>query len=594
MTAGGFEVSQVGAVLLVLEAAVVAALAAALSVVLARRLPRIPLVEAGLLLLVLATAYLLWSERLRWPVASVAVAVVQSAWVLVVTAYPDAREPSRRWWCAAAVAVAAVWLGLVPGLSTVAALGFVGGVLLGLASHVPRFRSASTVRHRQALKWFLSGLFPAVTVLVGPPLVVATTNVPGTVLNEPWYPALCTGAIWWLLATAVAGVVVGERWQVERLLRAAFVAPGVALLCVWAAAVVAPDGLALPGLAAAVGVAFVAARIFGAVATRVVWLGNEDRALRDLGNRLGRAGNPTAVPRELEAALREGLGLDAVVELGATPPARPLPAASRGAQAWPVMYQGRRVATVLVSPRPGELALTARDRTGLAQLLAGAAGALDAAGAHERLRAAHEKLVATREEERRRLRRELHDDLAPTLAGLSLTAAAAADLVGNDPPRAAAVQRELVDGLSRAGQQVREIAYDLRPPVLDDRGLLAALQERVADGAEGPPVRLVGDCSELPAAVGSAALRIVQEAVTNVRRHSGARSCEVVVEQHPDALHVRVIDDGHGFTPDTPLGVGLVAMRERVQEVGGSLEVTSGANGTCVQARLPYAGRPAR
>jgi signal transduction histidine kinase len=67
-----------------------------------------------------------------------------------------------------------------------------------------------------------------------------------------------------------------------------------------------------------------------------------------------------------------------------------------------------------------------------------------------------------------------------------------------------------------------------------------------------------------------------------------------VVEQHPDALHVRVIDDGHGFTPDTPLGVGLVAMRERVQEVGGSLEVTSGANGTCVQARLPYPGRPAR
>jgi signal transduction histidine kinase len=340
-------------------------------------------------------------------------------------------------------------------------------------------------------------------------------------------------------------------------------------------------------------VALVATRLLDRVAGRVVWLGNPDGAVRDLAERLGRAGDPTAVPGELETALREGLGLRAVVELGPRAQLSPPPDAASGNQGWPVVYQGRRVGTVVVSPRPGERALTARDRAGLDRLIRSAAGALDAAEAHERLRAAHEQLVATREEERRRLRRELHDDLAPTLAGLSLTAAAAVDLLSTNPARAAVAQREVTDGLSRAAQQVRDIAYDLRPPVLDDRGLLAALQERVVNGTAGPEVRVVGDCStELPAALGAAALRIVQEAVTNVRRHARARTCEVVVEQRPDALHVRVTDDGCGFPPTTPRGVGLVAMRERAEEVGGSLDVSSGADGTQVHARLPVHGRP--
>jgi signal transduction histidine kinase len=227
-------------------------------------------------------------------------------------------------------------------------------------------------------------------------------------------------------------------------------------------------------------------------------------------------------------------------------------------------------------------------------LAASAAPALDAAATHQRLRAAHERLVATREEERRRLRRELHDDLAPTLAGLSLTAAAAAELLERDPARSVDVHRSLAEGIGAAVHQVRDIAYDLRPPILDDRGLLAAVHERVVTADPGgPQVEVCGSCpDELPAAVGSAALRIVQEAVTNTRRHAAASRCQVHVDSRPDALVVEIRDDGRGVQAGAARGVGLLAMSERAEELGGTMEVLTGPSGTTVRAVLPWIPSP--
>ena len=167
------------------------------------------------------------------------------------------------------------------------------------------------------------------------------------------------------------------------------------------------------------------------------------------------------------------------------------------------------------------------------------------------LQASRERLIEAREEERRRLRRELHDGLGPALTGIAFTADAAANLVA-DPDRAA----ELLDTLRRdtraALADVRRVVEDLRPPALDELGLVGALQQRAeqlswrADGA-AVQVRLdvPPDVPALPAAVEVAAYRIATEALTNVARHSRASSA-VVRLRYGDRLEVSVSDDGPG------------------------------------------------
>ena len=200
-----------------------------------------------------------------------------------------------------------------------------------------------------------------------------------------------------------------------------------------------------------------------------------------------------------------------------------------------------------------------------------------------RLEVAHAALIAERAEERRRLRRELHDGLGPLLAALRLEVDA--DTL-DDPPRV----RRLVD---EAVAEVRRISRGLRPPDLDEAGLPGALRRlatRVAESGgvevaiEVPAVRL-----ELPAGVEVAAYRIAGEAVTNAVRHAHARRITVTLRAE-DALQLEVSDDGIGLRPGEP-GVGLRSMRERAAEVGGKLAVSSTAGaGTTVSAMLPLVG----
>jgi signal transduction histidine kinase len=196
--------------------------------------------------------------------------------------------------------------------------------------------------------------------------------------------------------------------------------------------------------------------------------------------------------------------------------------------------------------------------------------------------------VHAREEERRHLRRDLHDDLAPTFAGLGLAAAAVREYSLAADERAAEAAGELIAGIAAATRQIREIAYDLRPPVLDERGLVAAVRDRVAGDAL-PPVTVVAPERRLvlPAAVESAALRIVQEAVVNVRRHAAASRCTVSIERREHALAVEIADDGRGMPPVPRDGIGLRSMRERAAELGGGLEIERLAPGTRVFVLLP-------
>jgi len=148
----------------------------------------------------------------------------------------------------------------------------------------------------------------------------------------------------------------------------------------------------------------------------------------------------------------------------------------------------------------------------------------------------------------------------------------------------------LAGQLQAASRQVRDIAYNLRPPVLDDRGLVAAIEDTIATTGGPPQVRVVAPSGrlELPAAVEACALRIIQEAVINVRRHAAASSCEVSIVHERDALRIEIVDDGIGFTEPRLAGIGIRSMTERASEIGGGVSFHSEAGqGTRVSVRLP-------
>jgi signal transduction histidine kinase len=208
------------------------------------------------------------------------------------------------------------------------------------------------------------------------------------------------------------------------------------------------------------------------------------------------------------------------------------------------------------------------------------------------LQRSRERLVAAREEERRRLRRDLHDGLGPALAAHTLKVGTARALL---PPGALVADRllaELEDDIEAAVADIRRLVYNLRPPALDELGLIGAIRESAAqyDAPRASPVVQV-DAPErlppLPAAVEVAAYRIVQEAVANVARHAHARTCRVEISLGR-ALRLVITDDGIGLAPDRHAGVGLVSMRERAEELGGTCIVERApGRGTRVVADLP-------
>jgi signal transduction histidine kinase len=217
------------------------------------------------------------------------------------------------------------------------------------------------------------------------------------------------------------------------------------------------------------------------------------------------------------------------------------------------------------------------------------------------LQRSRERLVTAREEERRRLRRDLHDGLGPTLAALHLQAGTLRRLIHTDPAGAEQLVEEFRTELRAMIDDIRRLVYELRPPALDELGLVGAIQSRVEQINVGPPadsqanplrvrVDAPGHLPTLPAATEVAAYRIVQEALTNVVRHARAGFCLVRLELDGD-LCLEIVDDGIGFQPGGRAGVGIVSMRERAEELGGSCTIQPrSGGGTQVCACLPLPG----
>ncbi len=218
-------------------------------------------------------------------------------------------------------------------------------------------------------------------------------------------------------------------------------------------------------------------------------------------------------------------------------------------------------------------------------------------GAYERLRALTRRLEDAKEEERRRIARELHDEMGQALSAIKINLKALGRLAGADgASERVADALALVDAIIG---NVRELSLDLRPPLLDELGLVAALRgyaegQSVRSGVE-IAVEANADGGDIPAEIAITAFRIVQESIHNVLRHAGARRATVSVRRDPARLTLAVRDDGAGFDLDEALEraasgrhLGLLGMRERVEALGGSFEIeTAPGQGTAVHARIP-------
>jgi signal transduction histidine kinase len=276
------------------------------------------------------------------------------------------------------------------------------------------------------------------------------------------------------------------------------------------------------------------------------------------------------------------------------------PSLSRGAMRQPdrviPLYAGKvHVGQLSLAVRPGLEPLGRADERlldALAHVLASSAYNL---GLQHALRKALAQAVTAREEERRRIRREIHDGIGPLLAAALLRTETAMELPPGCPSQAESLQK-LHDLQKTALIDVRSLVEGLRPPALDNGGLLGALQQHAevsaVMGAHGPPTitfEVAGDLSVLPAAVEVVAYRIGQEAISNATKHAGAQRIIVRMTHTDNSLTLEIEDDGVGVPANNnSTGVGRISMTERATELGGwCTNEHSPTGGTRVKAWLP-------
>jgi signal transduction histidine kinase len=318
------------------------------------------------------------------------------------------------------------------------------------------------------------------------------------------------------------------------------------------------------------------------------------QVVAEVGRSLGDSADPDELLTGLVEGLAESLRLGGCrIDAGTGQERRTV--ASTGsmderAVAVPLIHQQRRLGELVVCPRPNER-LDGRSLASLEALAPVVAATVALAAATEEVRASRARLAEARDEERRVLRRELHDGLGPALAGIGLGLQAGRNLLERDPAAAAELFDRLTGEIDARVEDVRGLARGLLPPALEELGLAPALLElSERHQAAGLSVTVdVADLSAVPPDVAAAVYGIVAEAVRNVQRHAGASSCAVVAEPG-EGLVLRIVDDGVGIPPDAPAGVGMTSMRERAEGVGGTVRILPATGGgTEVRVHVPPA-----
>jgi len=330
-----------------------------------------------------------------------------------------------------------------------------------------------------------------------------------------------------------------------------------------------------------------------------------------LGQRVDAARGPLDAVEQMAVELRTALRLPyvAVIPDGNTLPPVETGAAVAETTDLPITVHGAPLGMLRVGRRYQGERFRGDEDSILADAARRAGALLQAAALVADLEASRERIVTAREEERRRLRHDLHDGVGPQLAGLALQLDSLARRLAGDDDNAARVS-QLRDRLRDTVVEVRRVVDNLRPPALDDVGLVEAVRQQVAaysfatscsdshtTRSGGPIVGtkfggVVVDVAAdplpaLPAAVEVAAYRIITESVTNAVRHGRPSHCDVTITTSGQALVLTVADNGQGIASDATPGVGLASMRERAAEIGGTLAIDSTTDGTTITARLP-------
>ncbi len=263
----------------------------------------------------------------------------------------------------------------------------------------------------------------------------------------------------------------------------------------------------------------------------------------------------------------------------------------------PLYHQANVIGYLSVCPRDGEKEMAEQDRELLHQIALWLGPVARASTLAQELRQSHARLVAAQAEERRRLYRDLHDGLGPTLASQTLRFDHALELLPDDPQATTRILYDLKEQTQGLVLEIRRLVYALRSSALDELGLLGSLREAIEGfrgSANGLKITLKGDeqaLRQLPAAHEQAAERIALEALTNVVRHANADRCRLVLELQegpPPLLQMTIEDDGRGLPPGYLPGVGIASMLERAEALGGSIKFeTNLPQGTRVVVRLP-------
>jgi signal transduction histidine kinase len=258
----------------------------------------------------------------------------------------------------------------------------------------------------------------------------------------------------------------------------------------------------------------------------------------------------------------------------------------------PLLTQERRIGALYMENRRDANLFNKADLRTLSLLATQCAALLQNAILHEDLRRSREALVLAREAERRRLRRDLHDGIGPLLATIGLEIQTASNLLPTDAEQSRTMLARTHDKTQTALHDLRRIVYDLRPPVLDELGLIYALREVVSSFQDAHPLQITfqasHDAPELSAAAEVATYYIVCEALNNAIKHADARHCTIRLT-FAEAIQIDVQDNGVGIAVDASQGVGLRSMQERVAELRGSFRITQPCNGgTHLRVSLPY------
>lgn len=494
-----------------------------------------------------------------------------------------------------------------------------------------RYQRVSNLVERQQTKWVVFGMtiFLALTALTTIPYF-SMQAMPRDAPQPPW--SLLLGPTWWLslnllpLSLTIA-VLRSHLFDIDILINRALVFG--TLTAITMGLYVLIVGF-LANLFQATSNPFIAFLATGLVAVifqplrerlqrgvnRLVYGERDDpyAVLSRLGQRLELTLTPEAVLPTIVETVAQGLKLPCVAIalkqadqfriVAAWPPTSapvsakeesPAKGKKTEGEVLPLVYQGETIGQLIFAPRvPGE-PFTPTERHMLENITHQAGIAAHAVRLTADLQHSRERLVTTREEERRRLRRDLHDELGPTLASQALKLDAALELLGDDQSQVGALLVDIKTQTQGIVANIRRLVYELRPPALDELGLVSALRAHVGQysGAtnglhisiEAPPDGL----PPLSAAVEVAAYRIALEATTNVVRHAHARECAVRFSMmNSRGLQLEISDDGVGLPREKIAGVGLNSMRERAEELGGTLIIESlPTHGTRVLAKLP-------